>query len=63
MSKTTQNKTSKIDKDNNLPTQTIEEKAESKSFFTKRNVIIIILTSLLSIGLLALTIKFILNID
>lgn len=44
-------------------TVTIDEKAESKGFFTKRNIIILIITTLLSIALVALTIRFIININ
>lgn len=43
--------------------KTIEEKSESKNFFNKRNIIIIIITSLLSIGLVAVTVLFIIDMD
>lgn len=39
----------------NKVTPTVEEKAESKSFFTKRNIIIIVITTLISLGLAAVT--------
>lgn len=43
--------------------KTIDEKADHKSFFNTRNVVIIIITSLLSIALVALTIIFILDMN
>ncbi|XQP55423.1 MAG: hypothetical protein ACOQNV_01520 [Mycoplasmoidaceae bacterium] len=43
--------------------KTIEEKSENKNFFNKRNIIIIILTTLLSIGLLVLTVLFIIDMN
>lgn len=48
---------------NNLNTPTIEEKAESKTFFTKRNVILMIFTIIVSAILLWVTIRFVLNIE
>lgn len=40
---------------NSKLSETIEQKAENKTFFTKRNVIILIITGLVAIGLVALT--------
>lgn len=64
MDKTIETKKSEVKtKDLNLKTKTIEDKAEGKGFFTKRNVIILIITSLLSIGLVILTLLFIIPMD
>ncbi len=51
-------KTSKIDR-----TKTIEEQAEQKTFFTKRNVILLICTIIVSVVLLWVTIQFVLKIE
>lgn len=48
---------------NKIDKATIEEKAESKSFFNKRNMVIIILTSLLSLALVVVTVLFIMDMS
>ncbi|MBQ0045398.1 MAG: flippase-like domain-containing protein [Mycoplasma sp.] len=48
-------------KKKDIKTKTIEDKAENKTFFTKRNVIILIVTALVAIGLTALTFLVIFN--
>lgn len=61
---TTKNKKAKGVVDGTVKSsKTIDEKAEHKSFFNTRNIVIIIITSLLSIALVALTIIFILDMN
>lgn len=54
-------KKSKVD-GNNINVKTIEEKA-NKNFFNKRNIILIILTSLISLGLVFVTVMFIMDMN
>lgn len=41
--------------ENTQTTKTIEQKAQGKNFFTKRNIILIVVTTIISLGLVALT--------
>lgn len=42
---------------------TLEEKSEHKNFFSKRNIILIIITTVLSLGLMAVTVLFIIDMN
>lgn len=47
----------------NKVTPTVEEKAESKSFFTKRNIILLVILTVFTLGLAAVTLFVIFDVD
>lgn len=44
-------------------TPTVEEKAESKNFFTKRNIILLVILTVFTLGLAAVTLFVIFDVD